>query len=117
MNTQFRSILLRKRELELSVTGRKSKKELPRPVWFVAREDSILLLPVAGSSTQWYKNLRTNPTLKLKAGSSAFVGEANLLTDKADVQEVVKMFTAKYGDKDMKQYYTILDVAVQLKLK
>ena len=116
MSTQFRSILLRKRELELSVTGRKSKKQLPRPVWFVVKEDSVLLLPVAGSSTQWYKNLLRNPTMKLRGGSSTFVGEANLLTGKADVQEVVKMFTAKYGGKDMKQYYTTLDVAVQLKL-
>ncbi len=116
MNTQFKSVLLGKRELELSVTGRKSKRELPRPVWFVVRKDIVLLLPVAGSSTQWYKNLLKNPALKLKAGSSTFAGEANLLTDKAGVQEVVKLFTAKYGVKDMKQYYTILDVAVRLKL-
>ncbi len=116
MSTQFKNVLLRKRELELSVTGRKSKRELPRPVWFVVRKDSVLLLPVSGSSTQWYKNLLKNPALKLKAGSSTFVGEANLLTDKAGVHEVVKLFSAKYGDKDMKRYYTTLDVAVQLKL-
>lgn len=116
MSTQFKSVLLRKRELELSVTGRKSKKKLPRPVWFVVKEDSIFLLPAEGSSTQWYRNLLKNPALKLKAGSSTFVGEGNFLMDKADVQEVVKMFTTKYGDKDMKKYYTLLDVAVRLKL-
>ncbi len=117
MSAQFRSLLSRKREVELSVTGRKSGKELPRPIWFVVKGDSVLLLPVEGSSTQWYRNLLKDPTLKIRTGSNISAGEAKILTGSNDVREVVKMFTLKYGDKDMKQYYSVLDVAVELKLK
>jgi hypothetical protein len=46
--------LKRKDEIQLSVKGRKSGKEIPRPVWFVLTGKELMLLPVKGSSTQWY---------------------------------------------------------------
>jgi deazaflavin-dependent oxidoreductase (nitroreductase family) len=117
MSAQFRKLVAKRTELELSVIGRKSKKELPRPVWFVLKDDLLLLLPVSGRSTQWYKNLLRNPTVKLKAGSKTFVGKANLETRKDAVQDAVKLFTSKYGSADMKKYYETYEVAVEVKLK
>ena len=50
------------------VKGRKTGKDIPRPVWFVYEHDRLYLLPVQGSNTYWYKNLLTNPTLTVSAG-------------------------------------------------
>jgi hypothetical protein len=52
-------------EITLTVKGRKSGKDIPRPVWFVHEDNTLYLLPVQGSDTNWYKNLLVNPTLKI----------------------------------------------------
>jgi hypothetical protein len=44
-------------EITLSVKGRKSGKDIPRPVWFVHEDNTLYLLPVQGSGTNWYKNM------------------------------------------------------------
>jgi len=49
--------LKKDREIELTVTGRKSGKPISRPVWFVLREKELLLLPVTGTDSEWYKNV------------------------------------------------------------
>ena len=52
-------------EITLTVKGRKSGKDIPRPVWFVHEGNTLYLLPVQGFDTKWYKNLLVNPTLKI----------------------------------------------------
>ncbi|MFL6423294.1 MAG: nitroreductase/quinone reductase family protein, partial [Nitrososphaeraceae archaeon] len=57
--------LNRASEITLSVKGRKSSRDIPRPVWFVHESNTLYLLPVQGSDTNWYKNLLVDPTLKI----------------------------------------------------
>ena len=52
-------------ELTLSVKGRKSGKDIPRPVWFVREGNTLYLLPVNGLDTNWHKNLQVDSTLKI----------------------------------------------------
>jgi hypothetical protein len=52
--------LSRYRQLQITVTGRKSGRALSVPVWFVVEEEKLYLLPVRGSDTQWYKNIRAS---------------------------------------------------------
>jgi hypothetical protein len=52
-------------EITLSIKGRKSGKDIPRPVWFVHEGSTLYLLPVQGSDTNWHKNLLVNPMLKI----------------------------------------------------
>ena len=59
-------------EIELSVTGRVSGQEIPRPVWFVREGDILYLLPVQGSDTNWYKNVRKNPNMKISVSVIIF---------------------------------------------
>lgn len=40
-------------EITLDVKGRKSGKDLPRPVWFAYEGSMLYLLPVQGSDTNW----------------------------------------------------------------
>jgi nitroimidazol reductase NimA-like FMN-containing flavoprotein (pyridoxamine 5'-phosphate oxidase superfamily) len=44
--------LARYRQIKLSVIGRKSRKTISIPVWFVREGDTLYLLPVRGSDTQ-----------------------------------------------------------------
>jgi hypothetical protein len=55
-------------EIILGVKGRKSGRDIPRPVWFVHEGNTLYLLPNYGSDTNWYKNFLANQTLKLSVG-------------------------------------------------
>ncbi len=52
-------------EVTLSVKVEKSGRDLPRPVWFVHEGNTLYLLPVQGSDTNWYRNILKNQTLKV----------------------------------------------------
>jgi hypothetical protein len=53
------------RQITISVTGRKSGRVISVPIWFVMEGNTVLLLPVQGSDTQWYKNLLHDPKMQI----------------------------------------------------
>jgi hypothetical protein len=103
-------------EIRLSVKGRKSGKDISRPVWFVHEGNILYLLPVQGSDTNWYKNLLADPTLKISANGAETIVRGTPITDGSRVGDVVKKFKSKYGEGDVKKYYPKTDVAVQVPL-
>jgi deazaflavin-dependent oxidoreductase (nitroreductase family) len=105
--------LARNREITITVVGRKSGRPISNPVWFVAEDDTLYLLPVQGSDTQWYKNVLNNPVIQVEArGAHAELNIAPV-TDAARVSSVVEKFRDKYGEKDVKKYYSKFDVALR----
>jgi deazaflavin-dependent oxidoreductase (nitroreductase family) len=115
-NETLEDRLSRNRELTITVTGRTSGRKISVPVWFVSDEGTLYLLPVQGSDTQWYKNVRKNPFMRVAAGSAEAEFEAVPITDAARVSSVVEKFRDKYGAGDVKKYYSKFDVAVMLRL-
>ncbi len=111
-NDALKVRLARHREITLTVTGRKSGRAISIPVWFVVEGDKLYLLPVQGSDTQWYKNVLNHPTIRIEARGAGTELQVVPITDAARVSSVVEKFRAKYGAKDVKKYYTKLDVAV-----
>lgn len=103
-------------EIQLGTVGRISGQEKSHPVWFVRHDTSVYLLPVAGSSSNWYKNLLHTPTLHLTAGGSGCDIRGRSITDATDVRRVVDDFRAKYGADQVAQYYPHPDVAVEARL-
>ena len=103
--------LSRSREINLTVTGRKSGRSISIPVWFVL-DGELYLLPVSGSDTQWYKNVLKNPTIRIDAGGVPAEFQAVPITDATQVSSVVQKFRKKYGASDVKKYYSKFDVAV-----
>lgn len=103
--------LSRSREIDVSVTGRKSGRTISNPVWFVSEGDKVYFLPVKGSDTQWYKNVVKNPSIRIGARGEEAEVQAAPITDPAQVASVVDKFRAKYGS-DVKKYYSKFDVAV-----
>lgn len=103
-------------EIELTVKGRKSGRDISRPVWFVHEDDKLYLLPVQGSDTNWYRNVVKNPNVKISAQRQEMSGKAKTITDDIKVKEIVEKFKSKYGDSDIQKYYSKLDVGIELAL-
>jgi len=99
-------------EITLTVKGRNSGRDIPRPVWFVHEGDIVYLLPVQGSVTNWYKNLLVDPALKISVNGVETTAEGKVITDSNRVDDIVGKFKSKYGQRDVKKYYTKFDVAV-----
>jgi len=103
-------------EIRLSVKGRKSGRDIPRPVWFVHEGNTLYLLPVQGSDTNWYKNLLVDPTLKISVNGTEIPVSGKPITDSNRVDDIVRKFNSKYGEGDVKKYYPKVDVAVEVSL-
>jgi deazaflavin-dependent oxidoreductase (nitroreductase family) len=111
-NETLKDRLSRYREIKITVTGRKSGREISNPVWFVFEDDKLYLLPVQGSDTQWYKNVLANPKFRVDARGAEAEFKAIPITDAKQVASVVEKFREKYGAGDVKKYYSTFDVAV-----
>ena len=110
-NHALKDHLARSSEITVSVTGRKSGRTISNPVWFVSEGDKLYLLPVKGSDTQWYKNVLKNPKIRIDARGSEAELRIVPITDAKQVSSVVEKFREKYGARDVKKYYSRLDVA------
>lgn len=110
----FKNALDSTNEIELTTTGRNTGRDTSRPVWFVRRDETLYLLPVTGSDSQWYKNVLRTPAIRLTAGGAEYSARAVPVTDPAKVDEVVDSFRAKYGARDIESYYPKHDVAVEV---
>jgi deazaflavin-dependent oxidoreductase (nitroreductase family) len=111
-NDALKDRLSRYREINLSVTGRKSGRTISQPVWFVWDGDELYLLPVRGSDTQWYKNVLKNSSIQVDVRGAEAEFKAVSITDKTQVSSVIERFRSKYGASDVKKYYSKFDVAV-----
>jgi hypothetical protein len=108
--------LSRYRQIKISVIGRKSGQIISIPVWFVFESDTLYLLPVQGSETQWYKNVLQNPTIRIDARGVGAEFRGVPITGAKAVKSVVEKFREKCGAKDVKKYYSKFDVAVRVEL-
>lgn len=97
VQADFRTALDGTNEIEITVTGRTSGRSLTYPVWFALGGDRLYLIPVKGLDTEWYKNLRKTPTIRLTARGKTFTTSARFLTDQAQLDRVLEKFRDKYG--------------------
>ena len=112
----FKQHLSQASEITISVTGRKSGRTISNPIWFVVEGDTLYLLPVKGSDTQWYQNVLKNPAMRIQVGGAETEATVTPLTDAKQVSAVVERFRQKYGPGDVKKYYSKFDVGVVAQL-
>ena len=113
---EFNQALDDTREIELTVTGRNSGRQISIPVWFVRDGEKLYLVPVKGSDSDWYKNVLKTPTIRLAAEAAQLNATATPTSDTANVEQVLDKFRAKYGARDVEAYYPKQDVAVEVPL-
>ncbi|REF37861.1 nitroreductase/quinone reductase family protein [Thermasporomyces composti] len=112
----FKEALRTTDEIDLTVTGRRTGRQITLPVWFDQEDDKLYLVPVKGTESHWYKNVRKTPTVRLRADDATLTTRATPLTDQGRIQAVVQRFRDKYGDDQVRSYYSKLDAAVEIPL-
>lgn len=70
-NEQLIKALDATREVQITVTGRKTGRPITLPVWFVREGDRVYLVPLKGADTDWYKNVLKEPAIRVAAGGRA----------------------------------------------
>jgi deazaflavin-dependent oxidoreductase (nitroreductase family) len=113
---ELRSALESTGEIQITVTGRRSGREISNPVWFVHDDEKLFLVPVNGADSDWYRNLLQTPTIRISVDGAEATATATPITDPAKVRDVVEKFRAKYGADQVERYYPRLDVAVEVPL-
>jgi deazaflavin-dependent oxidoreductase (nitroreductase family) len=113
---EFTRALDSSRQVDLTVTGRKSGRGITLPVWFVRDGGELYLVPVSGSDSNWYKNVLRTPSIRLSAGGAERTASAAPVTDPGRVGEIVDKFRAKYGARDVAAYYPKQNAAVTVPL-
>jgi len=108
--------LKKRRQISITVIGGRTGRSITIPVWFVFEENTLWLLPVYGSRTQWYRNLEKNRAITIQAGSAQRNLRARLLKNAPTVRKVIRRFQDKYTAEQIKRWYTVLDVAMQIPL-
>jgi deazaflavin-dependent oxidoreductase (nitroreductase family) len=113
---EFRDALQGKKDVGLTVTGRKSGQEHSLPIWFVLEDERLLLMPVGGRGSNWYRNLVANPEIRLEADGAELRAAAKPVEDSEGVAAIFERFGAKYGADRVKEYYPDQDAAVEIPL-
>jgi len=104
------------KEVEITVTGRKSRRSISTPVWFLREGQKLYLVPVSGTDSNWYKNVLAEPTMQISSGGRKVTVKATAISDPHRVAEVVEKLRSKYGAGEVKKYYSKLDAALEVSL-
>jgi deazaflavin-dependent oxidoreductase (nitroreductase family) len=102
------------KEMEITVTGRKSGRSISTPVWFVHEGQKLYLIPIKGTDSNWYKNVLAEPTMQVSTGERRLTVKATPISDSRKIAEVVQKLRLKYGAGEVKKYYSKLDAALEI---
>src|SRR5215471_19589076 len=94
-NDSLKNHLSQAGEITITVTGRKSGRAISNPVWFVVEGDTLDLVPVQGSDTQWYKNVQSNSAIRVSTEGAEKQFRATSITDAKEVASIVDKFREK----------------------
>jgi len=67
-----------------------------------------------GRKTSWYANLKKHSAITIDIGGTKLKGNAELSTDSAVLANVVEKFKAKYGERNIADYYPTKDAFVEV---
>lgn len=116
MAKDVRDALESTKEIEITVTGRRSGRKISTPVWFVQEGERLFLVPITGSDSDWYKNVQKTPTIQVAAREEVIDTSATPITDTTRVGYIVERFRDKYGAGQVEAHYPKPNVAVEVPL-
>ncbi|MBI5301703.1 MAG: nitroreductase family deazaflavin-dependent oxidoreductase [Chloroflexi bacterium] len=90
----------REQYLYLTTTGRKTGLPREIEIWFVTFDDKFFILAEHRERTQWVKNIRHNPRVRVRIGTRTFDATARILDaerDRATYQRAQQLERDKYG--------------------
>jgi len=81
----------------LTTMGRASGRPHEIEIWFAANAGLVYLLSELGERSDWIRNLRKDPEVRLRIGSETFRGQAHIATPGEDLL-ARRLIAAKYED-------------------
>ena len=94
--TQVLSKLAKEDYCYVTTTGRVTGKPHEIEIWFGAHGDTIYLLSGGGDQSDWVKNMRAQPRVKVKIAKRQFTGQARFVLDAEEETQVRRILAAKY---------------------
>ncbi len=106
----------------ITTTGRVSGKPHEIEIWFGVDGDTIYLLSGGGDQSDWVKNMRANPQVKVRIAKHNFTGHARFVLEAEEESQVRHLLAAKYqgwreGRKLSEWARIALPVAILLRLE
>jgi deazaflavin-dependent oxidoreductase (nitroreductase family) len=80
----------------LTTTGRKSGNPHEIEIWFGIQGNSLYLLSGGGDDSDWVRNLRANPNVKVRIGKHTFTGIARIVSEDKEETMTRPVLAAKY---------------------
>ena len=77
-------------------TGRVSGKPHEIEIWFGMRGNTIYLLSGGGDKSDWVKNMRANPQVKVRIEKHNFTGQARFVLEAEEEAQARRVLAAKY---------------------
>ncbi len=106
----------------VTTTGRVSGKPHEIEIWFGLCGNTIYLLSGGGDKSDWVKNMRANPQVKVRIAKHNFTGHARFVLEAEEESQVRHLLAAKYqgwreGRKLSEWARIALPVAILLRLE
>ena len=80
----------------LTTRGRRSGRPHEIEIWFVLAGDTFFLLSGGGEAADWVRNLRAEPAVTVRVGTTAWPGRARVLADDGEAAEARRLVFDKY---------------------
>ena len=104
----------------LTTTGRVTGKPHEIEIWFGMEGETIYLLSGGGEKSDWVKNMRVQPQVKVRIAKRHFTGQARFALDAEEESRARRLLAGKYqgwreGRKLSEWARTAVPVAIELK--
>ena len=105
----------------VTTTGRVTGKPHEIEIWFGVEGNTIYLLSGGGDKSDWVKNMRVQPQVKVRIAKRQFTGQVRFDLDAEEESQVRRMLAAKYqgwrkGRRLSEWARSALPVAIELRL-
>ena len=81
----------------VTTTGRVTSREHTIEIWFAAQGSTIFILAGGGHSSDWVKNVKSRPNVRVHIGDATFPGRARIVDDSAEDALARHLVLAKYA--------------------
>lgn len=115
-NESLADALAGKDEVQITFVKSKDGKRYTIPVWFVLDGTRLQLLPMHGLKTHWFRDVVKGGGMKVGTKNVMKRVAPNVVRNPGKVEEVKKLFSQKYGEADVRKYYSTSEVALEIPL-
>jgi deazaflavin-dependent oxidoreductase (nitroreductase family) len=81
----------------LVTTGRVSGQPHRIEIWFAIDQDTLYMLSGGSDRSDWVKNLRRDPAVRVEIGTGSFQGRARIVKDPTESQRARALVHGKYA--------------------